>query len=310
MSSHASDGLCNLDSYFDPDCADGDVFEYENTVNGKANCVVNIATDGRLTFYDHTDGQNTGPGESGDSSDDGIDDCAGQLSFEISYEDASSATDGLFTAPTVGNFATDDTIYVNNTAPVCEPEPALQKVLDLDEAMTSVDLETFGNCEDEDGDALSYSITSGTLPSGTSLGGTGDRTWSGTPDTNDEEGEAITVTVTDPAGDSTTYDFTAFVVDPVGAFTMPDCDSLTASECEDLVVEAAPWREEDPGLIVGGFVCGTGQPFLTIADTDPDAGVATEPFAAITVYLVGAVIPDLTGMTAADAIAAIEALCP
>jgi hypothetical protein len=103
ITSHSTTGICNLDSYFTPDCADGDVFEYEDDTNENADCNVTIEADGDVVLTPVSAGDCGGPGD--------------RRTFEISYQDVSIATDGLFTAPTVGNFTTDDTIAVNNSAP-------------------------------------------------------------------------------------------------------------------------------------------------------------------------------------------------
>lgn len=287
MASHSATGLCNLDSYFTPDCADGDVFEYEDDTNESADCNVAIAVDGEVTLTP------VAPG-----------DCDGRQTFEISYEDVSSATTGLFSAPTVGTFATDDTVYINNSAPVCEINPADANMLLVeDAAMEALDFTAY--CSDADADALTFSVTSGTLPNGTSLSGTGNKDWSGTPDTEDEAGAAITITATDVAGDTDTVDFTVYVVNQWAA---PNCVTNTPSECEAEIITAAPWREFDAGLVIDGTECSEATPG-TITSQDPAAAGATDPFEDIHVMLAVAcgdpaterkivfVLSDLTGLT-------------
>lgn len=263
IASVSATGVCDHDSYFNPDCAIGDVFEYETATNENATCAVSIDTAGDVTLTPNSAG-----------------DCDGRRTFEISYEDVSSATDGLFTAPTVGNFSTDDTAYVNNTAPVCDINPDDDLIaLEEDAAMTSVDLSLLGACTDDDGDSLTYSISSGTLPNGTSLGGTGNKDWSGTPDTEDEVGAALTVTVTDTPGDTTTFQFTAFVIN---TWTVPDLSGLDTTDAEAAIVAAAPWRENDIGFSVSGFTCDAGAENLVVSQ-DPTASTeagATDPISA------------------------------
>lgn len=289
MASVASTGVCDQDAYFDPDCAIGDVFEYEDDTNESADCNVSMETDGDFVLTPVANG-----------------DCDGLRTFEISFEDVSSATDGLFTSPAVGNFTTDDTVYVNNTAPICDPQIEYL-VLTEDVAMSAVDLTAFGTCSDANSHAMTYSITGGSLPAGTSLGGTGNKDWSGTPTTENEAGTTVTVTVTDVAGDSTTFEFIVYVVN---TWTVPNCDSNTLVECSAEIIAAAPWRADDAGLSVSGYICGTGQPFLSIASQLPVAAGQASAFEVIEVELVAAIVPDLVGMTAEEAIAAIEAICP
>jgi hypothetical protein len=291
MASHSTTGICNLDSYFNPDCADGDVFEYEDDANENANCNALIEPDGDLVFT---------PVSAGD--------CNGRLSIEISYQDVSSATTGLFTAPTTGNFTTDDTIYVNNVAPDCpiEPENTIV-VLVEDVAMTAIDLIAHGTCFDAESDALTFTVTGGTLPVGTALGGTGNKDWTGTPTTENEAGVLITITATDIAGDFDTFQFTVYVVN---TWTVPDLHNLDITESGAAVVAAAPWRAFDPGVAITGYNCGTTETFLDVVNQSPTAASQATPFQSIGVNLAGAILPDLTGMSEAAAVAAIEALCP
>lgn len=306
MASVATTGVCDQDSEFDPDCAVADVFEYEDDTNEAANCNVVFEDDGDFTLYDNTDGDNNGGLDLTDGGDDAVADCDGLRTFEVSFEDVSSATTGLFTAPATGNFTTDYTVYVNDTAPQCAIEDEII-VLTEDQAMDAQDFSEIGGCVDADGHALTYAVTVGTLPPGTTASGTGNVDWTGTPTTEDEGGEALTISVTDPAGESDTFSFTSYVIN---TWTVPNCDSNTLSECADEVVSSAPWRVDDPGVTVGGYSCGTGQPFLTVNAQSPASAAQATAFQAISVTLVAAIIPDLSGMTLAEAIAAIEAICP
>ncbi len=285
-SSCASTAICDLDSYFAPDVGAGDVFEYEDDTNEDADCNVSFEADGDFVLTPVVDG-----------------DCDGRQSFEISYESSASATSGLFTSPSVGNFTTDDTIYVNNSIPVCDnADPHIVALLE-DVAMDDL---TISECIDADSDALTFAVTSGTLPPGISLeGSTG--IFSGTPTTEDEVGATVVVTVTDIAGDSNTVTYEFFVV---GTFTVPDCNDLTISECADAVVAVAPWRIDNPFVTVAGYTCGSGETFLNVAVQDPAANEEATLFEEIEVEIVGAIIPDLTGLSLAEAIAAIEAICP
>lgn len=255
MASHSAAGLCNLDSYFNPDCADGDVFEYEDDTNESADCNVSIGTNGELTLTP------VAPGN-----------CDGRQTFEISYQDVGNATTGLFIAPTTGTFATDDTVYINNSPPVCSPEPEDSiVVLTEDVAMTARDLGALGGCTDADSDTITYSVTVGSLPAGTSLGGTGNKDWTGTPNTENEAGTAITITATDVAGDTDTFSFTVYVVN---TWTVPNIVGLTISAGEDAIVVAAPWRENNPDVAVTAETCSS-EPAGEILTQSPAAAAQT-----------------------------------
>jgi hypothetical protein len=248
----------SADSYFTPDMAVGDVFEYEDDTNQNADCNISISAAGDATFTPVV-----------------ATECDGRLSFEISYEDVSSATTGLFTAPAAGTFASDDTLYVNNTAPGCNDDPT-QIILLEDAAMTAYDLDSL--CVDVDGDALTYAVVSGTLPAGVILtGATG--VLSGTPNTEAETANLIEFTVTDAPGDVEHFFITFYVVN---TWTVPDLVGDTVSAAEDEVVTAAPWRADNPDITVSSQTCSASTPG-TILTQDPTASSEAAAEAAITV---------------------------
>lgn len=266
----AATSPCDLDSSFNPDCAIGDVFEYEDDTNESADCNISFEADGDFVLTPVVAG-----------------DCDNRRSFEISYEDVSSDTTGLFTAPTAGNFTTDDTIYVNNVAPDCPIEPSAQViVLTEDAVMTARDLAVIGSCSDFEGDAITYSVTGGTLPVGTALGGTGNKDWTGTPTTENEAGVLITITATDIAGATDTFQFTVYVVN---TFTVPNLVGNTLAEAIDEILVAAPWRDTDVGLTVSALTCSVA-PVGDILTQNPAAATQLAAFGAITVTLAKACV--------------------
>jgi hypothetical protein len=287
LTSISTTSIFDLDSYFTPDVAAGDFIEYEDDTNEDADCNVSFGADGDHVLTPVAEG-----------------DCDGKRTFNISYQDYSSATTGLFTAPTVGTFATDDLVCNGNTAPVDDSDPEQAIVLLVEDvAMTAIDLST--RFVDANGDALTFAVTSGTAPTGTTVSSAG--SWTGTPTTENEGGAALTITATDDCGDTGTHNLTVYTVN---TWTVPNLDNLSASAAEAAIIAAAPWREFNSGLSVEGYICGTGQSFLNVADQDPNAAASATPSQAIEVSLVGAVIPDVSGMTLAEAIAALEAVCP
>ena len=257
LASVSTTGVCDLDSYFNPDCAIGDVFEYEDDTNESADCNVSFETDGDVVLTPVAAGN-----------------CDGRQTFEISYEDVSSATTGLFTAPSTGNFTTDDTIYVNNSAPVCSA-PETVTVLTEDAAMTAINLAIY--CTDDDGDALTMTETGATsLPAGTSIVGT---SLTGTPTTENEAGVVLTFTATDVAGDADTFDITVYVVN---TWTLPNLVGMNLGEAATAILTAAPWRESDVILSVSSFICDVSTATGDIYSQVPAAAAELTAFEALT----------------------------
>jgi len=261
MTSHSTTGLCNLDSYFDPDCADGDVFEYEDDTNEDADCNVSIETDGDVVLTPV-----------------GAGDCDGKRTFNASYQDVSSATTGLFTAPTVGNFTTDDLVCVNNNAPVAAEAVGAPTVWTEDAAITALDLTAFFT--DADGDSLTFTLTTGTWPTGVAQSGTGNKDVTGTPTTENEAGVALVVTATDECGDSATFSFYDDATEDVyvvNTWTLPNLVNMNVGEAATEILTAAPWREADIGLSVSSFIC---DPVTVTGDIYSHLPVATSELTA------------------------------
>jgi hypothetical protein len=258
----AATAICDLDSYFTPDVATGDVFEYEDDTNEDADCNISFEVDGDCVMTPV-----------------GAGDCDGLRTFEISYEDVSSATDALFTAPAVGNYTTDDTIYINNTAPVCSPETSDQViVLTEDVAMSARDLTNV--CTDADLHTLTFSIISGTIPVGTSLSGAG--SWTGTPNTENEAGAALTIQACDPALDCDTYALNVYVVN---TWTVPNGVASSISTFSSAVIAAAPWRALDIGILINSQQCSDTIAQGSIISQNPAASAEAGASAVIGVVL-------------------------
>ncbi len=132
------------DAYFAPDVAIGDVIEYEDDTNEDADCNVTFEADGDFELVEVASG-----------------DCDGSRSFNISYQDVSSATDGLFN---VGTFATDDTITNGNAVPIFTGE-SIAMLIALDENMTGIDL----SLEWTDPEGSAVTVTATGLPTGLSV---------------------------------------------------------------------------------------------------------------------------------------------
>jgi len=143
----------------------------------------------------------------------------------------------------VGNWHADDIdFWANNAAPVCSGPDS--RAVDLDEAMTTIDLDTF--CTDAELDTLTYTLTSGTHPTGITLS---TPNISGTPTVEDEAGAALTYTGTDIASDTDTQDIK---ICPTDTITMPDLadsdldaaltDELAAFQCRTTALLTATFR--------------------------------------------------------------------
>lgn len=294
LSSIATTSIFDLDPYFDPDVTAGDVVEHDSDTNEDAGCSVAFEADGDFTLT---------PDAAGD--------CDGKRTFDISYQDVSSATTGLFTAPTAGNFTTDDLVCNGNTAPESEDPFEVPMAWTVGESIDPIDLSAYFS--DADGDSLTFTLTTGSWPAGVSQSGTGNKDVTGTPTVEDEAGIALVVTATDNCGDTATYSFysgTAKDFYVIDTWAVPNLDNLDFDDAATAVIAAAPWRAFDPGVVITGYDCGTGQDFLNIATQDPAFGGEVGAYEDINVELVGAILPDLTGMTEAEAVAAIEAVCP
>ncbi len=216
-----ADSPCALfNAATDPDIAGGDFLLAPDDVSPGSYSLI-IASNCHFTFDDGGEG-------------------AQQSAPDIAVFDASA-----------GAYHADDIdFWANNNAPTCTASGSPEIfVLDEDEAMTPVDLN--GYFDDEDADALTFNAQVGTLAPGTSLGGTGNGTWSGTPTTEDEGGEALTIRATDPAGATADCAFLAYVV---GTVQMPNIEDSDIDDAISDVQAAFPWRTEDLGLTIG-FRC-------------------------------------------------------
>lgn len=157
---------------------------------------------------------------------------------------------GVYDASAGGWHADDIDFWANNIVPVCDPEEdPLVILLYKDEEMASTDLESLGGCFDEDSDTLSYAVDSGSLPTGTSLSGTGNKDWGGTPTVEDESGEDITIGITDVPGDTTSYNLKVYVTDDV--IVAPDCvtGGVDVSECLVFLNALRPWLDESDAIV-------------------------------------------------------------
>lgn len=110
---------------FTPAVVATDGVEYDSVTNEQANCKVLFEADGDFAFYDHTDGildvfTASDNLDSTDAGTDSIDDCAGRLSIDLSFQQYASQTTGCLTAPTAGCFSSDYRLYQGNTPPSYE----------------------------------------------------------------------------------------------------------------------------------------------------------------------------------------------
>ncbi len=212
----------DLDSYYTPDIAAGDVVEYDVKSPQSDDCDVIFGTAGDFTMS---------PAVAGG--------CDDKQSIPYSVQDYSNTTDGLLTAPAgVANFDTDDFICQLNEAAIDVSESDdLIIVLFEGEGMSDIDLAA--QISDPDSPPNTAEVTVGTPPTGTTIDSEG--LFSGTPTVEDEDGEDLEITFTDECGDSFAINRTVFVTD--NSVTAPNCVGDTPVEC---IAELAAVREWVP----------------------------------------------------------------
>lgn len=171
------------------------------------------------------------------------------------------------TSPSASCSGTRAAIWFNNQAPVFSPDTAVQAF----KTGVAYTRDICASAVDPEGDALSLALTSGTLPTGMALGGTGNCTLSGTV-ANGNENEAGTVvlfTATDIAGDSGTYSLTLY---PINTVTVPTC----------IGEQAGTYQSALEALHVPSSVVATTQsltiPAGYIISCSPAAGQEIDPF--------------------------------
>ena len=137
--------------YWSPDVAVGDVIEMDdaNSLTG----TMAVATNGDVTCSTT---------------------CSGYFSVDYCIQDVSSTSQVNFAVPDC--WASDAKLHFNSTAPAWD-ETFAPLVLKKDAAMTSVDYSAV--CSDVDSQAVTFSVRSGSLPTGLSLSSAG--VLSGTP---------------------------------------------------------------------------------------------------------------------------------
>lgn len=245
------------DAYFDPDYAVNDCTEIALETNEDANCDIAMEADGDIVMTPAVGGA-----------------CDGRRTINSFHEDYSSATDALFVAPT-GGFTTPDLICNGNNAPasVGEPESAIL-LLVQNVAMPAQDLTSLVGDVDS-GDTFAFTETgAGSLPTGVTLGGTGNKDMSGTPTVEDEAGQALQYTRTDACGATGTFNQTVYVV---LTFAAPNCVGDTLAQCSTEMLAVAPWRAFDVGISVDALLCTAGVPAGQITAQDPAAASAMAP---------------------------------
>ena len=160
-------------------------------------------------------------------------------------------------------------LVFNNQPPSCETPSGIDLILDVGTASSPLDI--VESCVDPESDALTCSLTSGTLPTGLSLGGTGNCTLSGTPTVENESGAAVTFTLSDGYGGTATQEYTLYPLDTV---TVADCTTAPTA-----VADCAALIEADGWLVASAtFSC---HPTVAVGDVvsqSPTAASEVEPF--------------------------------
>ncbi len=316
LASVATTSVFDVDTYYDPDVAAGDVFEADDVaeadvaitdVTGDTDGSTAVIT-GMADTSDFLAGHNvtvsagfasTGPFEilSKTSTTITVDtnsnssqtDVTVTVTYPITWE-----TDGDFSYPDPaavrtntdyciqditgagGDFTTpacwgaDDVIWVNNSAPVGQTD--LDPVVFTEDApITTLDLDVFFT--DADSDALTYTITSGTIPIGLSLNGSNGEI-TGTPTTENESGVTMIFEATDVAGDTDTITFLIYIVNTV---TLPTLDDSTQAAAISDFQTAFPWQTDILSL-TASFACSSVEAADQVISQSPAASTEVTAF--------------------------------
>lgn len=173
----------------------------------------------------------------------------------------------------VGGWMTPDpaTLWFNDQAPVY-PQAPLPLVYLTGVAISSLDLCALAT--DPENDTLTGAFTSGTLPTGLSLGGTGTCTLSGTPTVENESGAAMVFTVTDIAGATAALSVNIY---PVTTVTMPSCVATPTDLTTCAETMAAKWLN-----VIQLQKCNRLRPANRVVSQSVTAGTEVAPFTDVT----------------------------
>ena len=253
--------------FYNSSVASGDVIEHDDTVVCSAGTdAVTWAVDGDFS-YTAT--------------------CGSTLTtLDYCIQDVSHASSGIFTTPAC--WATDDKVYLFNTAPVCDSEPTGILWLTEDAAMAEEDFLPL--CNDADGQALTATVFSGVLHNGLSFSAAG--SLSGTPDIEDESGVTYRLKFCD-LGElcDTIDDRVIYVVNTVQTpdFTVTDLTGALA-----LYDGAWPWNAGDRNF-TATFTCGAEAVNEVLSQTPAAAGEVGAEQAVTVIVSTGACGASLTG---------------
>lgn len=259
-------------TYYNPAVvgSSGDAVEHDDTVTCDAGSdSVTVGADGEISYTATTCGSTYT-----------------QLDYSI-QDYSTTSNEGAFTNPSTNS--TDDTIYFFNS----RPQMTLSDqsfVLAYNTAMTAVDLTDY--CTDPEADTLTFTIRSGTLPTGTSLSGTGNKDWTGTPTVENEAGATVNITCNDPGDLYYEDDLLVYVVDTwtVGS----DYTGVSLATALTRVIEDAPWRADDNPYSTPGC-----NPSGNVVSHTPAAATEATAFQEIQFTLDSGVVCAVTGVRGA-----------
>lgn len=172
-------------------------------------------------------------------------------------------------------------LVFNNQPPECgAPEVMFPRV---GEAMDSVDVCSI--CTDAENDTKTASVTSGTLPTGLALSGTGNCLLGGTATTENETGVAITVTVDDGLGGTGAKDYS---IAPLDTITVPNCTSVATDLASCLNDIGSTYLSE--GAL--GYSCHPTVAANDVISTSPAGDAEVDPFTEVAVVFSTGVCGD------------------
>lgn len=213
-------------AFFNPSVASGDVWEVDSQTLGA--CNIAFATDSDFSW-------------SG---------CSGYEEFDYCVQDVSAPSNGSFITPPC--WATDATVYINNTPPELDIQSAeldLQ-VFTKDATITPIDFNNL--CFDADGHSLTVDFVQGTLPTGLTMTA---GVLSGAPTVENETGVLMTARCADEGG-LVDYEFMELIV--IETVAMPQVTNLNQTDAINAILEQQFWRlgGGDLGITLRTFCSG------------------------------------------------------
>jgi hypothetical protein len=213
----------------------------------------------------------------------------GHFEYADGLDTSRQTADGWAWDTSEGDWHAESFDYIaNNIAPIGD-EP-LERVLLVGSAMTPITLSEYFS--DGEGDTLTYSLTSGTEPTGVSLAA---GVISGTPSVEDEDGVTLVYTADDGYGGTGTQEI---FLRPLATLPASDCttDETSQSDCELAFFS-------DFGGTISFNITPTYSETIAldaVISQSPLAGAEMAPFSTVELFVSLGTCGDVGGATFAD----------